>query len=126
MTTNTLHVEPALTETTPGEYVTDGFKVTFNDETLYQSRFADKAVMKAAVLTADARFAPAVVSYADGVVEVAGKLNLSKIIDADRFAAIRSLVMADTGDAVEAFVEHAKAHQNHVADPGAQPEPDEL
>lgn len=127
MTTNTLHVEPALTETTPGEFVTDGFRITFNGEPVYQSRFADKAVMKAAVLTADERFAPAVISIAEGVAEVAGKLNLSKILDSERFQAVRALVMADTGEFVEAFVDHVKEHQNHVADPGSStPEADEV
>lgn len=122
MTTNTLHVEAAQTETSPGEFVTDGFKVTFNGEAVYVSRSPLKAVIKAVILTTDERFAGATLTFGDGVPEAAGKLNLALTIDAGRFQAMRELAMGETGEIVEAFVGHVKEHSNHIADPEQTPE----
>lgn len=113
---NILHIETAKTETTPGEFVTDGYRIVVKAEgheldgtTLYQSRFPNKAVIKAFVLLADARFDGwAVTTSGAEVTDAAGKENLRVLIDADRFQAIRELAnmqvdVDTTVDAIKTF-----------------------
>lgn len=99
---NVLRVEAAKTETTPGEFVTDGFKVvpvtedgTAGDP-VYVSRFANKAMTKAFVLLGSEQYAGwGVTVESSEVTDVAGRLNLEQRVDADRFRAIRALAVAD-------------------------------
>lgn len=120
---NTLRVETVKTETTPGEFVTDGFRVTpvLEDgtvgEPLYGSRFANKAMAKAFVLLGSEQHAGwAVTVESSEVTDVAGRLNLEQRIDADRFRAIRGLATADID--VSGAIEAMKA--NDAAGPAAE------
>lgn len=113
---NTLHVEIAQTETTPGEFVTDGFRVVpvvegQRQEPVYQSRFANKAMTKAFVLLgSDAYKGYAVTVQGTEVTDAAGKLNLSQRLDADRFRMIRELAMQDINtDAAVAMIKQVEA-----------------
>lgn len=113
---NTLRIEAAKTETTPGEFVTDGYKVTvlctdedspseYNGKAIYASRFANKAVMKAAVLLTDERFTGFLLDVDPEVATEAGKKNLELMVRADKYTAIESVVKAqfDAELAVEAI-----------------------
>lgn len=117
---NTLHVEVAKTETTPGEFVTDGYRVvpviedlaageSHREDPVYQSRFANKAMTKAFVLLGSEKYAGwAVTVEGPEVTDPAGKLNLEQRIDADRFRAIREVALADipTDEVVNAIKAH--------------------
>lgn len=114
---NTLHVEAATTETSPGEFVTDGYRVVANDSVLYLSRSPLKAAIKAIVLTEDVDFKGFAVTFAEGVAGLVGTANLSQRIDADRFMSIRGLAMAEPP--VDEIVSAIKAHGNNVSKPDA-------
>lgn len=124
---NTLHVEPAKTETTPGEFVTDGYRITvqaeqhdLNGNTIYQSRFANKAMTKAFVLLADPRFEGfAVTVSGTDVTDPAGKLNLELIADADRFRAIRAIALSEfNSEAAVAMIKAANGTTTSEPDEG--------
>jgi hypothetical protein len=78
----------------------DGFDVSYRVQVdggeadgteIYSSRFADKAVMKAVVKTAEAPFEGFVVSVDPEVASAAGVRNLEQRVDAERFVAIKEL-----------------------------------
>jgi hypothetical protein len=129
---NTLHVETARTETTPGEFVVDGYRLVVHAEgdeldgtPIYQSRFANKAVIKAFVLLADSRFEGWAVTVEDSAVtDAAGKANLQLIADADRFNAIRQIT--NTQVDLDLVVDTIKMFGNNVApaDVSADPDPE--
>lgn len=116
---NTLHVETAKTETTPGEFVTDGFRVVpvtdgERGDAIYQSRFANKAMTKAFVLLGSEQYNGfAVTVESVEVTDVAGKLNLEQRLDADRFRMIRELAMQDLNtDAAVQMIKAAESGEN--------------
>lgn len=80
--TNTLRVQAVKTETTPGEFVTDAYEVVpVEGEAVgphvYVSRFANKAFIKAGMLTVTEQFAGYTVAIADSEVATEiGKQNL--------------------------------------------------
>jgi hypothetical protein len=122
---NVLHVEPAKTETSPGEFVTDGYRVVVQAEghelsgqSIYQSRFANKAMTKAFVLLSDPRFTGfALTVSGPEVTDVAGKLNLELILDADRFRKIRAVCALEAP--TDLIVEAIKVNGNNLEVPPA-------
>lgn len=113
---NVLHIEAAKTETTPGEFVTDGYRVRvectdenspseYNGKAIYASRFPNKAVMKGVVLLTDERFTGFMLEVDPEVASEAGKKNLELMVRADKYTAIESVVKAqfDAELAVEAI-----------------------
>lgn len=90
----------------------DGYDISFkvtvvggdHDGTeVYSSRFADKAVMKAVVKTAEEPFLGWNVEVEPEVATAAGVRNLEQRVDAERFQAIRHLATTefDAAAAVE-------------------------
>lgn len=127
---NTLHVETVKTETSPGEFVTDGYRIVaqaegheLNGRTVYQSRFANKAVIKAFVLLADERFEGWTVTASGAdVTDAAGKANLRLIADADRFNMFKHMANAEVD--VDGVVDAIKSFGNNVAPaPADTPDP---
>jgi hypothetical protein len=93
---------------------TDGFDISYrvkvvapgteHDETeIYSSRFADKAVMKAVVKTAEAPFLGFTVSVDPDVASAAGVRNLEQRVNSERFLAAKEMFAAefDAKQAVE-------------------------
>lgn len=97
----TLRLEPVVTETTPGEFVTDGYQVVpvvdgVDQVPVARSRFANKAAIKALLLTATGPFAGATVEPLSAAVAAeVGKQNLELLIAHDKFVAIKALSAAE-------------------------------
>lgn len=77
---------------------------------VYTSRFANKAVMKAAVMTADAPFMGFVVQVSPDAAQAAGVANLELIVKASKLDALTQIVNAPVPAAeMVAFAKMAQA-----------------
>jgi hypothetical protein len=119
---NTLTVVKAQTETSPGEFVTDGYSVKveaegteFHGQAIYTSHSPLKAFVKAGVLTEDSRFAGFVVTLEDGVATEMGKDNLVQRLKAERFDALAQVIALQPP--VDEIVAGIKAVGNNIDGP---------
>jgi hypothetical protein len=128
---NTLTVVKAQTETSPGEFVTDGFSVQVNvadkqsvsefaqsvaGQAVYTSHSPLKAAVKAIVLLADPRFSGFVISVEeDDTPTEVGKDNLVQRLKAERFDALAQVIALQPP--VDEIVAGIKAVGNNIDGP---------